>query len=138
MPTCILCHATLFHGGEIHIVFFQVMTSYSLVEYQFLAVSAAFFFGVAEGGDSLFLRNRGTRLVHTERNIIGTHYWKVHFLYRQFNIQQYCFLPTQCIYMFCVDLSEQTAIISLYNFNWLVFITETACVYCAVRTGYLY
>jgi hypothetical protein len=29
---------------------------------------------------------------------------------------------------------EQTAIISLYNINWLVCITETGCVYCAVRT----
>ena len=29
-------------------------------------------------------------------------------------------------------------IISLYNINWLVFITETECVYCAVRTGSLY
>ena len=33
---------------------------------------------------------------------------------------------------------EQTAIISLYSVNWLVFITETECVYCAVRTGSLY
>jgi hypothetical protein len=33
-----------------------------------------------------------------------------------------------------VWISEQTAIISLYRFNWLVFITETECVYCAVRT----
>jgi len=33
---------------------------------------------------------------------------------------------------------EQTAIISLYNINWLVFITETVCVYCAVRTGSLF
>ena len=32
---------------------------------------------------------------------------------------------------------EQTAIISLYSINWLVFISETECVYCAVRTGYL-
>jgi len=32
---------------------------------------------------------------------------------------------------------EQTTIISLYNINWLVFITETECVYCSVRTGYL-
>ena len=32
---------------------------------------------------------------------------------------------------------EQTAIISLYSINWLVFITETECVYCAVRTEYL-
>ena len=30
---------------------------------------------------------------------------------------------------------EQTAIISLYSINWLVFITETECVYCAVRTS---
>ena len=29
---------------------------------------------------------------------------------------------------------EQTAIVSLYSINWLVFITEE-CVYCAVRTG---
>jgi len=31
-------------------------------------------------------------------------------------------------------ISEQTAIISLYNINWLVFVTEAVCVYCAVRT----
>ena len=30
---------------------------------------------------------------------------------------------------------EEEEIISLYNINWLVFITETQCVYCAVRTG---
>ena len=36
-----------------------------------------------------------------------------------------------------VWISEQTAIISLYNINWLVFITETEYVYCAVRTGSL-
>jgi len=34
-----------------------------------------------------------------------------------------------------VWISEQTAIISLYSFNWLLCITETECVYCAVRTG---
>jgi len=33
-----------------------------------------------------------------------------------------------------VRLSEQTAVISLYNTNWLVFITEAESVYCAVRT----
>ena len=32
---------------------------------------------------------------------------------------------------------EQTAIISLYSINWLVCITETECVYCAVRTEHL-
>jgi len=33
---------------------------------------------------------------------------------------------------------EQTAIISLCNINWLVFITEAECVYCAVRARSLY
>ena len=36
--------------------------------------------------------------------------------------------------MCSVWISEQTAIISLYNINWLVCITEMECVYCAVRT----
>jgi len=42
------------------------------------------------------------------------------------------------VFMCFVWVWEQTAIISLYNINWLVFITETGCVYCAVRTGSLY
>jgi hypothetical protein len=33
-----------------------------------------------------------------------------------------------------VWISEQTAIITLYSINGLVFITETESVYCAVRT----
>ena len=33
-----------------------------------------------------------------------------------------------------VWISEQAAIISLYNINWVVCITETECVYCAIRT----
>jgi hypothetical protein len=33
-----------------------------------------------------------------------------------------------------VQIWEQTAIISLYSINWLAVITETECVYCAVRT----
>ena len=28
----------------------------------------------------------------------------VHYMYHQFNIQQFHVLPTQCIYVFCVDL----------------------------------
>ena len=42
------------------------------------------------------------------------------------------------VFMCFVWISEQTVIISLYNVNWLVFITEVECVYCVVRTGYLY
>jgi len=41
----------------------------------------------------------------------------------------------QTVFMCFLWISEQTAIISLYNINWLLFITETECVYCAVRTG---
>jgi hypothetical protein len=36
-----------------------------------------------------------------------------------------------------VRISEQTTIISLYNMNLLIFITQRECVYCAVRTGSL-
>ena len=48
----------------------------------------------------------------------------------------YTFCP-HSVFVCFVWIWEQTAIISLYNINWLLFITETQCVYCAVRTGYL-
>ena len=38
------------------------------------------------------------------------------------------------VFMCFVWIWEQTAIISLYSIDWLDFITETECVYCAVRT----
>ena len=60
-----------------------------------------------------------------------------HYMYRQFNIHSSTFFP-HSVFMCFVWIWEQTAIISLYNINWLVFITETESVYCAVRTGYLY
>jgi hypothetical protein len=52
-----------------------------------------------------------------------------------FNNSTFC---PHTVFMCFVWISEQTAIISLYNINWLVCITQTECVYCAVRTGYLY
>jgi len=36
-----------------------------------------------------------------------------------------------------VRISEHTALISLYSIKWSIFVTETECVYCAVRTGYV-
>jgi hypothetical protein len=39
---------------------------------------------------------------------------------------------TDWVFMCFVWIWEQTAIISLYSINWLVFITETESVYCAV------
>ena len=52
-----------------------------------------------------------------------------------FNSSTFC---PHSVFMCFVWIWEQTAIISLYSINWLVFITETECVYCAVRTGSLY
>ena len=53
----------------------------------------------------------------------------------------YCAVRTgylNVIWVICfIWISEQTAIISLYNINRLVFITDTESVYCAVRTVYL-
>jgi len=49
--------------------------------------------------------------------------------------------PTFCphsVFMCFVWISEQTAIISLYSINRLVFINEMVCVYCAVRADSLY
>ena len=60
-----------------------------------------------------------------------------HYMYHQFNIQQPHVLPHTAVFMCFVWISEQTAIISLYSINWLVFVTETDSVYCAVRTVYL-
>jgi hypothetical protein len=50
-------------------------------------------------------------------------------MYHHFNIQQFCVLPTQYIYVFCVDLRTKSDFITTQN-----FVTETECVYCAVRT----
>jgi hypothetical protein len=40
------------------------------------------------------------------------------------------------VFMCFVWIWEKTAIISLYSINWLVFITEMDCVYCAVRSAH--
>jgi len=58
-----------------------------------------------------------------------------HYMYHQFNIHISTFSPLT-VFMCFVWISEQTAIISLYNINWLVFVTQTEIVYCAVRTVY--
>ena len=52
-----------------------------------------------------------------------------------FNNSTFCPHP---VFMCFVWISEQTAILSLYKINWLVFITEMKSIYCVVRTGYLY
>ena len=59
----------------------------------------------------------------------------------RYELDLYIYNSTFCpqsVFMCFVWIWEQTAIISLYSINWLVFITETECVYSAVRTWSLY
>jgi len=54
-----------------------------------------------------------------------------------FNNSAFC--PHSVFTCMCfVWIWEQTAITSLYNINWQVCITETECVYCAVRTEFVH
>ena len=48
-----------------------------------------------------------------------------------FNNSTFC---PHCVFVCFVWIWEKTAIISLYNINWLVCITETECFFYAVRT----
>jgi hypothetical protein len=53
----------------------------------------------------------------------------------RFRIKDYALCPhTEFVCFVCI--SEQTVIISLYSINWLVFITQTERVYCAVRSTF--
>jgi len=58
------------------------------------------------------------------------------YMYRQLQHSQ-ILRSAHTLFMYFVWIPEQTAIISIYSINWLVFITETESVYCAVRTGHL-
>jgi len=51
-------------------------------------------------------------------------------------LKMYTFCPQNSFVCF-VRVAEHTTIISVYSINWLVFITETESVYCAVRAEYL-
>ena len=59
-------------------------------------------------------------------------------MYHQFNIQQFYVLPTQCIYVFCVDLRTNSHYFPIQHSLTGLYNRDTACVYCAVQTGYLY
>jgi len=58
-----------------------------------------------------------------------------YFLYHQVKHSQ---IPRSghTVFMCCVWILEQTAIISLYNINWLVFITETVCLLRGTDSAY--
>jgi len=53
-------------------------------------------------------------------------------IYRQFNTHSNSTFWPHSVFMCFVWVWEQTAIISLHSINWLVCVTETVCVYCAV------
>jgi hypothetical protein len=59
----------------------------------------------------------------------GLNIYKLNSLDLTFN--SYTFCP-HSVSMCFVWISEQTAIISLYSINCLVFVNEMNCVYCAV------
>jgi hypothetical protein len=50
----------------------------------------------------------------------------------RFNILKLFSLPTQCVYVICMDHTTNSDFIHLL-LNSLAFITHTECVYCAVR-----
>ena len=47
-----------------------------------------------------------------------------HYMYRQFNIQQFYVLPTHCIYVFCVDLRTNSDYFPIQHLLTWIFITE--------------
>jgi hypothetical protein len=70
-------------------------------------------------------------LIHDYFNVLKP---KTYFIYHQrYHIEILSSAHNEFVSV--VWISEQTAIISLYSINLLVFITEAESVYCAVRTG---
>ena len=69
---------------------------------------------------SLYSMKRLVCITETKCLLRGTEWI---FIYRQFNIQQFYVLPTQCIYEFCVDLRTN----SDYSHN-LQDLCDTQCV----------
>jgi hypothetical protein len=55
----------------------------------------------------------------------------------RFKIKKNLYFDNQMCFCVFVRISEQTVILALFKFNWLVFVTESETVYCAVRTGSL-
>jgi len=90
---------------------------------------------LAVGGHLTFLNNDTFFIVHATRALvpIGT---GLHQVFKaQWSLCAPFGLTLKNSSLWCLWISEQTAIISLYNINWLVCITETECVYCTVRTN---
>jgi hypothetical protein len=57
-------------------------------------------------------------------------------MYHQFNIQKFYVLPTQCDWVFCVDLRTNSDYFPVQHYL-IGFYNRDGCVYCVVRTGSL-
>jgi hypothetical protein len=55
----------------------------------------------------------------------------------RFSFRKFYILSTQSICVFCMTSRTNSDFFFLYSINWLVFVTETECVYSAVRTEHL-
>jgi len=52
------------------------------------------------------------------------------------SLHEFCILPAQCIYVFCMYFIMNSDV-TLHSINLLVLLAEVESVYCAVRTGSL-
>jgi len=59
-----------------------------------------------------------------------------HYMYHQFNIKKLYVQPTQCIYVFCVDLRTNSDYFPIQH--WVARLYNRDGVYCAVRTVFVY
>jgi hypothetical protein len=59
-------------------------------------------------------------------------------MYRQFNIQQFHFLPTQCIYVFCVDLGGRRIIKKKKHQLTGFYNRDGTCVLCGTDWIFIY
>jgi len=53
-----------------------------------------------------------------------------HYMYHQFNIQQSYFLPTQCVYVFCVDLRTNSDYFPIQHKLFGFYNRDGVCLLC--------
>jgi hypothetical protein len=81
------------------------------------------------------IRILGAEFFNGEVRACGKADWQCEASSRVPRVINFAFFPHKVFTCF-VWISEKIAIISLYSINWLVFITETECVYCVVIYEY--
>ena len=81
---------------------------------------------ISQDTGSEFIKTHKTQTVPGKPGRMGSV-----FTYHQTQYSEIIYSPYR---MYCCWITAQTAIISSYSNDWLFCITETECVYCAVRT----